>query len=70
MSVIDPFVAGNPSGNSLWTKWIFLSLVSFFAFDHITKIKIPQKGMRKQLEVIEGKRLLIDTDVLDPEEAD
>ena len=43
--------------------------LSFFSPDKITKIKMCHTATKKHPEVIEGRRLLIDVDVLDSKEA-
>ena len=47
----------------------FLSLIHFFRLDQIPKLKICHIVAIEYPEVVEGRRWLIHTDVLDSEEA-
>ena len=69
MYVIDRFTANTPHGNSLQTKQNILSLIRFVPLDQIPEIKICHMVASEHPEVIEGRRRLIATDVLDSEEA-
>ena len=69
MYVIDRLTMETPHGKSPWTKQMFLSLVGFFFLDQIPKIKIFHMVASEHPEVIEGRRRLIDTDVIDSEKA-
>ena len=68
MCIIDRFFREAPPGESPWTKENFLSLVLFF-LDEIPKIKICHIVAKEHPEFIEGRRRLIDVDVLESEEA-
>ena len=69
MYVIDRFTANTPHGKSLQTKQNILSLIHFVPLDQIPKMKICHMVASENPEVIEGRRRLIATDVLDSEEA-
>ena len=51
-------------------KTNFFYLVRFLSLDEIHKIKICHMVAKKHPELIEGRRWLVDVDVLDSEEAD
>ena len=68
MYVIHRFTAKNPHGNYPWTKRNVLSTIHFFPLDQTPKIKICHMVVSEHPEVIEGRRRLIATDVLDYEE--
>ena len=67
MSIIYIFVSENPDGKYPWT--IFLSLIYFFALGQSNKIKIRHMVASKGTKVIEWRRQLIATEILDPEDA-
>ena len=69
MYVIYCFTAETPHGKSLCGKQNILSLVSFFPLDQTPKIKIYHMVVSENTEVIEGRRRLIATYVLESEEA-
>ena len=66
ISIIDRFVVETPHGKYQWTKKKN-SLFRFFALDKIAKIKICHMVASENPEVIEGRRRLIVTDVIDSE---
>ena len=68
MYIIDRFTVETPHGKSPWTKGNVLSLIRFFSLDQIPKINICHMVASEHPEVIEGRRRLISTDVLDSEE--
>ena len=70
MYIIDLFTADNSHGKSPWTKQNVLSLIRFVPLDQIPKTKIFHMVASEHLEVIEGRRRLIATDVLESEEED
>ena len=64
--VIDIFTAKNPHGKSHW-KNNFLCIIHFVPIEQIPKIKICHMVASEHPEVIEGRRRLIATDVLESE---
>ena len=64
---MDCYATDTPHGKSLLK--IVLSLIRFVSPDQISKIKICHMVASEHTEVIEGRRQLIATDVIDPEEA-
>ena len=70
MCTIDIFVEENPHGKSPRTKENVLSLISFSSLEKIPNIKICHVVLKEKPWVIEGRRKLIDVDVIDYEEAD
>ena len=64
--VIDCLIVETPHGKYLWKN--VLSLIRFVPLDQNPKIKIYHMVASEYPEVIEGRRQLISTDVLDSEE--
>ena len=69
MYVIDCFKAETPRVNSPWTKRNILSIIYFSPLGQTPKIKICHMVASEHPEVIEGRRSLIATNVIDSEEA-
>ena len=69
MYVIDRFTTQTPHGKYQWEKQNVLSLICFFTLEQTTKIKICHMVATEHPELIEGRRRLIATDVIDYEEA-
>ena len=67
MYVIYRFTTKTPHGKSPWTKRNVLSLIRFVPLDQIPKIKKCHMVTSEHFELIEGRRRLIATDVLDYE---
>ena len=69
MYVIYLFTVDTPHGKSPRTKLNILSLIRFVPLDQIHKIKIFHMVVSEHTKVIEEMWRLIDTDILDPDEA-
>ena len=67
--VIDCFIAETPHVKSPWTKQNNLSLIIFVPLDQIPKITTFHMLASEHPEMIEGRRRLIATDVLEYKEA-
>ena len=66
--IIDLFIVDTLNGKSLWIKGNILSSFIFFP-DQIPKINILNKGSTEHPKAIEGRQMLIFTDILNLEEA-
>ena len=69
MYVIDRFTADTPHGKSQWTKKNVLYLIRFVPLEQIPKTKICHMVASEHTEAIEGRQILIATDLLEYEEA-
>ena len=70
MCIIDCYFKEALPGKSPLEKTKCFVSRSFFSLDEIPKIKICHMLVKEHSEVIEGRRRLIDMDVLGSEEAD